>query len=96
VERSGETFERVGREWYAKQAEVWVPEHASRILSRLERDIFPFLGDHPITEIKAPELVAVFRRMEARGVRETVHRRFLSEITGILHFDLLPGRDLAG
>ena len=24
VERSGETFERVGREWYAKQAEVWL------------------------------------------------------------------------
>jgi hypothetical protein len=25
VERSGETFEKIGREWYAKQAEVWVP-----------------------------------------------------------------------
>jgi integrase len=75
AERSEDTFEKVGREWYAKQSEVWVPEHAARILSRLERDIFPFLGDRPITEpLKAPELVSVFRRIEARGVRETVRR----------------------
>jgi len=26
VERFGETFERVGREWYAKQAGVWVSD----------------------------------------------------------------------
>jgi integrase len=91
VERSGETFEKVGREWYAKQAEVWVPAHASRILSRLERDIFPFLGDHPITEIKAPELVAVFRRMEARGVRETVHRA-RQDCEAIFNFAISAGK----
>ena len=74
VERSGETFEKVGREWYAKQAEVWSPGHAARVLSRLERDIFPFLGDSPVAETEAPQIVAVLQRVEARGVRETVHR----------------------
>ena len=34
AERSEDTFEKIGREWYAKQSEVWVPEHAARILSR--------------------------------------------------------------
>ena len=91
VERSGETFEKIGREWYAKQAEVWVPEHASRILSRLERDIFPFLGGHPIAEIEAPELVAVFRRMEARGVRETVHRA-RQDCEAIFNFAISAGK----
>jgi integrase len=74
TEQSGETFEKVGREWYGKQAEIWSPDHAKRVLSRLERDIFPFVGDRPVAEIEAPELVNVFRRIEARGVRETVHR----------------------
>jgi integrase len=69
-----DTFEKIGREWYGKQAEVWVPEHAARILSRLERDIFPFLGGRPITAIEAPELLGVLRRIESRGVRETVRR----------------------
>jgi hypothetical protein len=32
------------------------------------------VGDRPVAEIEAPELVSVFRRIEARGVRETVHR----------------------
>ena len=75
VERSEDTFEKIDREWYAKQAEVWVPEHAARILSRMERDIFPFLGGRPITDIETPELLSVLRRIEARGVRETVVRR---------------------
>jgi integrase len=74
AEQSGETFEKVGREWYGRQAEVWSPDHAKRVLSRLERDIFPFLRDRPVAGIEAPELVSVFRRIEARGVRETVHR----------------------
>ena len=74
AERSEDTFEKIGREWYAKQSEVWVPEHAARILSRLERDIFPFLGARPITGIETPELLSVLRRIEARGVRETVRR----------------------
>jgi integrase len=71
---SEETFAKIGRQWYAKQAEIWVSEHAARILSRLERDIFPFIGDRPVAEIETPEIVAVLERMEARGVRETVHR----------------------
>jgi integrase len=74
AERSEDTFEKIGRVWYAKQSEVWVPEHAARILSRLERDIFPFLGGRPITAIETPELLGVLRRIEARGVRETVRR----------------------
>jgi len=68
AERSEDTFEKIGREWYAKQSEIWVPEHAARILSRLERDIFPFLSGRPITAIETPELLGVLRRIEARGL----------------------------
>jgi len=42
--RSADTLDKVGREWFAKQAEIWVPDHASRILSWLERDIFRSLA----------------------------------------------------
>lgn len=87
VERSEDTFEKIGREWYAKQSEAWVPEHAARILSRLERDIFPFLGGRPITAIETPELLGVLRRIEARGV--TVRGGLL----GAFHLKLAqPGR----
>jgi len=43
-------------------------------MSRLERDLFPWIGKRPISEIKAPELLAVPRRVESRGALESAHR----------------------
>jgi integrase len=74
TERSENTFGKVAREWYAKNSEVWVPLYAERVLSRMNRDLLPFLDERPIDEIEAPELLAVLRRIEDRGVREVVHR----------------------
>jgi integrase len=51
-----------------------VASHGDRILKRLEKDLFPWLGKRPIVEIKAPELLAVLRRIESRGAQETAHR----------------------
>ncbi len=48
--------------------------HSDKIIRRLERDIFPWLGGRPIAEITAPELLAVLRRIESRGAIETAHR----------------------
>jgi len=89
--RSDDTFEKIGREWYEKQAEIWVPEHAGRVLSRLERDIFPFVGVRPITAIETPELLGVLRRIESRGVRETV-RRARQDCDQIFAFAIAAGR----
>lgn len=69
-----ETFEAIAREWHAKFSFGWVPSHAERIARRLERDLYPWLGARPIGEIKAPELLAVLRRIEGRGAQETAHR----------------------
>jgi integrase len=43
-------------------------------MSRLARDVFPYLGARPIKEIKAPELLTVLRRIESRGALESTHR----------------------
>jgi len=74
TERSENTFGKVARSWYAKFSKRWVPLYAERVLSRMNRDLLPFLEDRPIDEIEAPELLAVLRRIEDRGVREVSHR----------------------
>jgi integrase len=74
LERGQNSFEVVAREWYAKTSPKWASTHASKILARLQNDIFPWLGARPIAEIKAPELLAVLRRIESRGAVETAHR----------------------
>ena len=69
-----DSFEAVAREWFAKFAPTWAASHADKIIRRLEVDVFPWIGARPIGEITAPELLAVLRRIEARGRLETAHR----------------------
>jgi integrase len=69
-----ETFEVIAREWHTKFSPTWAPRHAVTVMSRLEHDMFPWIGKRPIAEIKAPELLTVIRRVESRGVLETAHR----------------------
>lgn len=68
------TLEQVAREWYEKQLPAWSKRHSEDVMERLEKNIFPFLGDRPIAEVTAPELLSVLRRIEARGAIETAHR----------------------
>lgn len=69
-----ETFEVIAREWHGRFISTWTTGHAETIMSRLERDLFPWIGKRPIAEIKAPELLAVLRRIESRGALESAHR----------------------
>ncbi|MCI1191600.1 integrase arm-type DNA-binding domain-containing protein [Calidifontimicrobium sp. SYSU G02091] len=69
------TFEHTAREWLTTKHEHEVsPGHAARTLRRFEVDVFPALGWRPIAEIEPPELLAVLRKIEARGAIETAHR----------------------
>ena len=74
TERAGNSFEVIAREWFAKNSTTWTENHGSRIIRRLERDVFPWIGGRPIADITAPELLAVLRRIEERGAVETAHR----------------------
>ena len=68
------TFEAVAREWHAK-AVGWVgAEHGSGKLHRLEVDIFPTVGASPISELRAPDLLRVLRKVESRGALELARR----------------------
>lgn len=69
-----ESFESVAREWHTKHKANWSESHAERTLTRLENDIFPWLGALNVGEIKASELLQALRRVENRGAIETAHR----------------------
>ncbi|MES9949343.1 MAG: integrase arm-type DNA-binding domain-containing protein [Candidatus Thiodiazotropha sp.] len=73
--RSNEnSFEAIAREWWSKRADSWAKSHASRVLLRLENDVFPWIGTKPISAITSAELLTVLRRVEKRGALETAHR----------------------
>jgi integrase len=69
-----DSFEDVAREWFANNKPTWAENHSIKIIKRLENDVFPWLGSNPIAKITAPQLLAVFRRIENRGTLDTAHR----------------------
>lgn len=77
-ELAADSFEAVAREWFAKFSSNWAESHANKIRTRLETDVFPWLGSRPIRQITAPELLAVVRRIEGRGALDTAHRALLN------------------
>ncbi len=68
------SFESVARCWHENQKHGWTERHASYVLRRMEADIFPSLGCRAIESIKAPELLAVLKIIEARGAIDIAHR----------------------
>lgn len=90
-ERSANSFEVVAREWHAKQSTVWVELHASRIMLRLENDIFPWLGSRPIADISAKEFLTTVNRVVDRGAVESAHR-ILQNCGQVLRYAIRTGR----
>lgn len=64
----------VGREWFAKYSPGWVSSSSHKVLGRLEKDVFPWLGSQPIAEIKAPDLLTILRRVKSRDALEIAYR----------------------
>ncbi len=69
-----DNFEVVAREWHKKYSGSWSPSHAKTTIERIERDAFKIIGKRSVNDIKAPELLAMLRRIESRGALETAHR----------------------
>lgn len=71
---SANTFEALARGWFVLQEGRWTPVHARDVISSLEKDVFPWVGKLPITEIEEPMVLSVLRKIEKRGAIETAHR----------------------
>ncbi len=89
--RLANSFEIVAREWFNKYSINWSPSHADRTIRRLERDVFPWIGGEPISDIDAPMMLPVIRRIEKRGALETAHRA-LGNCGQVFRYAVATGR----
>ena len=89
--RAANSFEAVAREWYGKQAHTWVESHASDVLRRLETNLFPAIGEWPIADLEAPELLDAVRTIEQRGAYDLAHR--VLQVSGqVFRYGIATGR----
>ena len=73
AESAANSFEIIAREWGAKKVNDWDDKN-NRSKRMLERNVFPWLGNKPITDILPKDILACLRRVEDRGTIETAHR----------------------
>jgi integrase len=85
------TFEAIALEWFEKQKPKWTPAYADKIEARLRRNIFPLIGARQIAEITAPELLTSLRKIEVRGVHETV-KRCRQDCSLVFRYAIMTGR----
>ena len=88
---AADSFEAVAREWIDKKLADKVAAHRDKVVRRLERDVFPYLGSQPVAQLTAPEILNVVRRVEARGILETAHR-VLQHIGQVIRYAVATGR----
>lgn len=86
-----DSFENIAREWFSKNESSWAATHSSKILQRLQNDVFPQIGDKLISTINAPTVLAVARKIEARGAKDTAHRA-IQNIGQVMRYAIATGR----
>ncbi len=91
VDREEGAFERIAREWHAKQAPTWSADYAEKELRQLVLHVFPRIGDRPIGALTSRELLDVLQKIEAKGRAETAHRVRRS-LSAIMRYAVLTHR----
>jgi integrase len=91
VALSANSFEAIGREWFAKMKPEWADSHADKIMARLERDVFPWLGKQPITDLTPVEVLSTLKRISDRGAKDTA-KRAQQDCGGVFRYAIQTGR----
>jgi len=68
-------------------------DHAHRVLTSLEKDVFQHLGGKPIHDIIAPVLLQALRHIEKRDALDYASR-VLQRVSAVYRYALVPGEQL--
>jgi hypothetical protein len=68
-QEAGETplgsFEEVARRWFLVRQDQWMQSYRSKVIARLQNDVFPFIGFQLLSDITPKMLLDMLRHVEA-------------------------------
>lgn len=85
------SFESVAREWWAHWKPARTERHADQVMARFVANVFPAIGTRPVAEIQAPELVAMVKAIEGRGVNDLA-KRALQTSSQVFRYAIAHGK----
>lgn len=68
------TFSAIAKEFIENNRNRWSESHLNHVEQRLERDVYPWLGNRPVKELTAQEVLATLKRIVDRGALESAAR----------------------
>lgn len=85
------TFEVIAREWHTIKQAKNSEKHRKTVLRRLERMVFPVIGQRQIDSIKPMEVLGLLRRLEDASIIETAHK-VRGYISAVFDYSIITGR----
>lgn len=85
------TFQSVALEWHSTKVSRWSEGYASDIIEAFNKDIFPYIGQQPVNDIKPLVLLNVLRRMERRGATEKA-KKVRQRCSEVFRYAIVTGR----
>lgn len=77
IEKTGSienTFKAIAEDFLMTKQNEWSVTHHRHIKECFERDVYPWIGNRPLKELSAVEVLTTLRRITARGAIETATR----------------------
>ena len=91
VKAAQNTFKAVALEWYDNQLERWSKGYAQKNKRILEMNLYPHLGNTPISKITTPDLLDCIRQVEGRGALDIADKT--KQIAGmVFRYGIQTGR----
>ena len=87
-------FQTVAGLWFEHWRAKKSAQHVDATRRRMDANILPLLGARPITEIEAPELVTVVKRIEGRGAADLA-KRAMQNVGQIFRYAIAHGYPLS-
>ncbi|EHP0636995.1 tyrosine-type recombinase/integrase [Citrobacter koseri] len=94
VEREAQvknSFQEIALEWHNMKVKKWSAGYASDILEAFNKDVFPFIGQRPVADIKPLELLNVLKKMEDRGATEKA-KKVRQRCGEVFRYAIVTGR----
>ncbi|MEG6503347.1 MULTISPECIES: tyrosine-type recombinase/integrase [unclassified Desulfovibrio] len=84
-------FRNIALEWFEARTTDFTEKHRGTVMYRMEKYIFPVIGEEHIARMEALDILKVIQPIEKKGQNETA-RRLLQIIGQIYRFAVITGR----
>ena len=68
------SFQTIAEEWFEKQSKKWVIAHTNDVRRRLSKNIYPHIGNYPISQISPNQVLNAVKIIEKRQAFDLAHR----------------------